>query len=190
MDEKRKSLLQNLAKEITQKLSRNEFVKLIFICTHNSRRSHMAQLWTAAYADEYRIQNIKTYSGGTEATAFNPMAVAAMRRAGWSISEENGDNPTYQAHFRKGQTPLHCFSTKHGDPPNPSKDFVAIMTCAEANEACPIVTGADSRFAISYEDPKAADNTPAEEVIYDTRCEQIRAEMHFLMQAVAQMAKA
>ena len=55
----------------------------IVICTHNSRRSHLGQLWLAIGADFFELPQLETFSGGTEATAFNPRAVAALHRVGF-----------------------------------------------------------------------------------------------------------
>mgnify|MGYP000733479600 CR=1 FL=1 len=80
----RKELLLRFASYVASR-SHEERIALNFICTHNSRRSHLAQIWAATAAYYYAIPNIQTFSGGTEATAFNPRAVAAMERAGFKI---------------------------------------------------------------------------------------------------------
>jgi arsenate reductase (thioredoxin) len=66
-----------------------------FICTHNSRRSHIAHLWAWAAAEHFGVRPFESYSGGVEVTAFNPRAVEAMRRAGFIIGEAEGDNPRH-----------------------------------------------------------------------------------------------
>ena len=93
----RKETLKELAAFIREKQDNNEEAKLIFICTHNSRRSHMSQIWASVAAQYYQIPNVQTFSGGTEATAFNPRAVAALQRAGLTIAKRTeGNNPRYQ----------------------------------------------------------------------------------------------
>jgi hypothetical protein len=64
----------------------------------------------------------------------------------------------------------------YADAANPQREFCAIMTCSQADEACPNVAGAANRIAIPYEDPKAADGTPEEAAVYDERCAQIARE--------------
>src|SRR5690606_25567344 len=78
----RKSELAKVADYVRERLSKSEPAKLTFICTHNSRRSHLSQIWAHVAAEYYGLVGVETFSGGTEATAFNPRAVAAMQRCG------------------------------------------------------------------------------------------------------------
>lgn len=179
ISEERKTALKLLAKEIQG--VNGEVVNLIFICTHNSRRSHMAQLWASLGAALYEAEGIASYSGGTEATAFNPMAVNAMKDAGFRVATKiPGANPVYLVSHSGLQEGLRVFSKKYTDPPNPTRDFHAVMTCSEADEACPIVAGASSRHALTYEDPKAYDGTSEAKEAYAERCRQIAREMLFV----------
>lgn len=180
----RKEKLHGVSEYIESKIKDSECVKLNFICTHNSRRSHLAQIWTAVAAGYYGAQNIETYSGGTEATAFNPRAVAALERAGFGIESPGGDNPKYKIRFSENADPLICFSKTFDDPSNPDSDFAAVMTCSEADENCPFVPGAEFRSAITYRDPKESDGTEQETEIYDERCKQIAADMFYMMSLV------
>ena len=156
-------------------------ILLNFICTHNSRRSHIAQIWAAVAAYYYGLDNVQTYSGGTEATAFNPRAVAAMKRAGFQIAHEGGDNPRYRVVFSEDQAPLVCWSKTFDDPANPDRDFAAIMTCSHADEHCPLISGAKYRLPLTYDDPKAADDTPGESDRYDERVREIGREIFFAL---------
>ncbi|MBK8566820.1 MAG: protein-tyrosine-phosphatase [Saprospiraceae bacterium] len=180
--ETRKQELAELGDYISKKRKAGEETKLTVICTHNSRRSHIGQLWLAAAAIYYGVNGVSTYSGGTEATAFNPRAVAAMRRAGFVISgDDMKSNPHYEASMGEGVDEITLFSKKYDDPANPQQGFAAIMVCSDADEACPFIPGAEKRFAIRYDDPKASDGTPAEAATYDERCRQIGREMLFAM---------
>ncbi|WP_234573034.1 protein-tyrosine-phosphatase [Rhodohalobacter sp. 614A] len=180
----RKEELKKTADYIHSKLEDHKTAKLNFICTHNSRRSHLAQIWTAVAASQYGIGNVETFSGGTEATAFNPRAVAALERAGFRVENPGGDNPEYQVYFHEKAEPLTCFSKTFDDPLNPQKEFAAVMTCSDADENCPFVPGAEFRIPITYRDPKESDGTEQETDIYDERCKQIAAEMFYMMSLV------
>lgn len=173
-------VLESLSEFIRNRRGADQPVRLVFVCTHNSRRSHMAQLWAAVAADVYGVE-IESFSGGTEATAFNPRAVAAMQRAGFQI-EKAGDsnNPTYHVRFGDDRPALVCFSKRYDQAPNPTSDFAAVMVCGEADAACPSVAGAAARFAIPFVDPKVADGTPAETSAYDERCAQIAREIAYV----------
>jgi len=186
--EERKRTLAEVAAFVSSRRRAGEVAELTFICTHNSRRSHMGQLWAAAAAAHFGIDGVRTYSGGTEATAFNPRAVAAMEKAGFAIEKPSGDNPHYQVTFDESGPVMECFSKTYDDPVNPTEGFAAIMTCADADEACPVVFGAALRAPIRYEDPQVADGTREEASAYDERCLQIATEMLYLFSRVSPMA--
>jgi arsenate reductase len=181
---KRKVLLREVADYIVSELHQKKNVKLNFICTHNSRRSHLAQIWTQTAAAHYGIDGVQTYSGGTEATAFNPRAVAAVERAGFDVNNPGGDNPRYKVKYAEDAKSMICFSKTFDDDFNPDTNFAAIMTCSDADENCPFVPGASFRKAVTYLDPKESDGTDREQETYDKRCHQIGREMLYLMSLI------
>jgi arsenate reductase len=185
ISEERRRALDDLAVFVSSKRRSGETAELTFICTHNSRRSHMGQLWAAAAAAHFHIDEVRTYSAGTEATAFNLRALAAMERAGFVIEKPRGDNPRYRVTFDESGPVIECFSKTYDDPLNPAEGFAAVMTCSEADAACPVVLGAALRVPIRYKDPKVADGTPQEAAVYDERCLQIATEMLYLFSRVA-----
>lgn len=182
----RKDELANVANYIRQRLSKSEPAKLTFICTHNSRRSHLSQIWAQVAAELYGLDGVETYSGGTEATALNPRAVSAMQRCGLRViaDDPTAANPRYNVTTSASSTPQVCFSKVYSDPPNPSKGYCAVMTCSQADDACPLVMGCDLRMPIRYEDPKVADDTEFEAQRYDERSAQICSEMLYMMSLV------
>jgi len=153
--------------------------RLTFICTHNSRRSHLSQIWAAVAASFYGIPGVETFSGGTEATAFAKPALAALRRAGFVINSPEAKNPHHVLQYQVMGRPLICFSKVYNEPPNPESGYCAVVTCHHADVNCPVVFGAASRIKVQYEDPKISDGTPAEAATYDERCRQIAREMLF-----------
>jgi len=181
----RKVTLRQIARYIESRIKAADLANLIFICTHNSRRSHMSQIWAQAAATFHQIPDVRCYSGGTEATAFHPNAVRAMRKAGFAITKrDDGSNPVYEVRYAENIEPHPIFSKKYDDAVNPHADFAAVMTCAHADQNCPVVFGAALRMAIPYDDPKEADGTPQEELTYDERCRQIAIEMSYLFSSV------
>jgi arsenate reductase (thioredoxin) len=181
--EPRRARLLEIAAWIAERSAANEQASLTFICTHNSRRSHISQLWAQALAWKLGLDHVRCYSGGTEATAFHPNAVRAMRACGFEIElAEESDNPIYHVRYSGETEPVTVFSKTFGDAFNPSTGFAAIMTCNDADEACPFVPGAAARFSLPYDDPKASDGTPDAERVYLARSLQIATEMLFLMQ--------
>lgn len=179
ISEQRKHELSIVADYVKQQ---TEPAHLNFICTHNSRRSHISQIWATTAAAHYGIP-VACFSGGTEATAFNPRAVAAMARAGFKIDNPGGSNPHYLVRFSDVVAPIECFSKTYDDPFNPKENFAAIMTCDHADANCPFIPGA-TRIALTYKDPKQADDTPQEAERYDERVRQIGRELFYAMSLV------
>lgn len=184
----RKPGLLELAEYMGDRIKTGKPVRLVFICTHNSRRSHMSQVWAAALGTWLELPGVEAWSGGTEATAFNPRAVAALRRAGFRIEGSGEKNPLYEVRYAPGTPPALVWSKRYDDPANPQSHFCAIMTCSGADAACPVVAGAEERIAITFEDPKKADNTPEEALLYDERCRQIARELLFAFRMAAKNA--
>ena len=185
----RQAVLQPLVDYIQNKVNQNQEVRLNFICTHNSRRSHLSQIWAQTMAFHFQIQNIFCYSGGTEATAMFPKVVETLvnqgfqsRNFGKKISQEQ--NPVYAFKFADNQHPILCFSKTYFDDFNPKNNFGAIMTCTNADEGCPMVFGAEARFPIKYDDPKAFDGTPEMNQKYAERSLQIASEMYFVFSQI------
>jgi arsenate reductase len=181
----RKEQLQKIALYITTKLKTEKKANLLFICTHNSRRSHMGQLWASAAAEYYGIKGISNYSGGTEMTAFNERAVKALVKAGFVITKTTEDtNPKYESKYGETLPVIISFSKKYTEVPNPTSNFAAIMTCSQADKNCPIVYGAAARIAVPYDDPKEADGKPNETATYDERTKQIATEILYAFSLV------
>ncbi len=181
----RQAELREVAAFVTGRTRKGQTVELTFICTHNSRRSHLAQLWAQTAACYYGATNVTTYSGGTEVAACNIRTVKALRRAGFSIVQSTtGTNPVYLAQFSDTRLPVKMFSKVFTDAANPRKDFAALFSCDQAADKCPVVEGAAFRLPVPYTDPKASDNTPAEAQTYDERSQQIAREMFYLFAQV------
>ena len=181
----RKLVLSKIAQYIKDKQAENKPVRLIYVCTHNSRRSHFGQVWAHVAAHYYNIGNIYTYSGGTEATAFNPNAINALKRIGFDIKKLTEDkNPHYEVYHDMSEKPSLCFSKRYDDDSNPHKEFAAIMTCSDADENCPYIPGVELRIGTTYDDPKAFDNTSLQDIKYDERCKQIALETMYVFSEV------
>ena len=183
ISEERKRILQPLIEFISSKISKNEEVRLNFICTHNSRRSHLSQIWAQSMAFYYQIENIFCYSGGTEATAMFPKVAETLTNQGFEILKlSETENPVYAVKFAENEQAVICFSKKYNDDFNPKSAFAAILTCDSADENCPIVYGAEARIPIKYEDPKKSDGTPEMNETYFNRSLEIATEMKFVFE--------
>ena len=181
----RRLVLDAIATNIAGQLEAGKPAQLTFICSHNSRRSHMSQIWAQTAAYYYGIDKIYAYSGGTEATACNCRTVAALRRVGFDIEDvTKGDNPIYLVRYAKDRPPIRAYSKLYNADGNPRGDFIALMTCSVADKSCPVVQGAISRYAIHYADPRLCDDTPIETAAYNERCREIAREMFYIMSEV------
>ena len=179
----RQDRLRDISTWIRSRAQEGTDAPLIFICTHNSRRSHLSQLWAQALAWKHGLDHVRTYSGGTEATALHPNAVAALRGCGFEISgDAEAANPRHTVCFAEDAEAVTAWSKTFGDPANPAADFAAVMTCNDADEACPFVPGAAARFSLPYEDPKQSDGSGREAEVYRARSLEIAGEMLFLIE--------
>ena len=181
VSELRRQTLQPLVEYIQDKVFKKQEVRLNFICTHNSRRSHLSQVWAQAMAVYFNIPNVVTYSGGTEATALFPMAAKTLETSGFKINViADGTNPIYSIKYDDNAHPIIGFSKTYDSEFNPTSTFCAIMTCSQADGGCPFIAGAEKRVPITYEDPKAFDNTPQQAEKYHERSLDIATELKYV----------
>ncbi len=177
----RKKLLSPLIQYIQSKINLNKSVQLIFICTHNSRRSHLAQIWAQAMAAHFHLKNVACYSGGTEVTALYPKVIETLKRSGFKIEKkDNKSNPIYHIQYSQNNQSILASSKQYNHPTNPSTDFAAILTCSHADQNCPFIAGAEERIPIPYDDPKLADDTSLQDEVYFQRSRQIANEMYYV----------
>jgi arsenate reductase len=179
----RTTLLNSMADYISVLIQKGESVKLNFICTENSRRSHLSQLLAAAIAHKLNVP-VETYSGGTKVSACNPRTVAALRRAGFQIVEDTGENPHYEVRYADDADPILAYSKLYDAPENPQDSFIAVMVCGHADENCPFIPNAQKRFAVTFDDPKVADDTPEEAAAYDAKIIEIGAQLFYLFNSI------
>jgi len=111
--------------------------RVLFLCTHNSARSQMAEGLLRHLAGD----RFEAHSAGTEATQVRPLAIRAMDEIGVNISGQ--ESKTLERYLRE---PF---------------DHV-ITVCDDANEACPFFPGAENRLHWSFEDPSRAEGTEEE----------------------------
>ena len=181
----RKAILSILIDFIQAKVNDGKAINLNFICTHNSRRSHLSQIWAQFASSYYNIKDVNCYSGGTEETALFPKVAETLSEQGFSINIiSEGKNPVYAIKFSGNSNPMIGFSKKYNHPFNPESDFAAIMTCSQADGDCPYIPGAEKRIPVTFEDPKISDNTPQQTEVYYNRSLQIGAEMFYVFSQI------
>ena len=186
----RQVILDEIAQSIYDQLQTLTASRIIFICTHNSRRSQLSELWMRVAVAFFELGEVATFSGGTESTAFNPRMVDALKRYGFTmrLATESQDNPHYISPIQNpGQESTHMFSKRYNDLYNPQRRFIAVMVCSDADKGCPIVQGADVRHSLPYIDPKLSDDSPQESATYDAKVEEIGIEMLYIGKKVQQL---
>ena len=180
ISESRFESLNDVKEFVQEKVDLKKTIELNFICTHNSRRSILGQVWAKTMAEYYAVPQVNTYSGGTEKTGVYPAIIRTLEAQGFQINAEEGHNPHYEISFGKDLPVIHAYSKTYDDSSNPSTHFAAIMTCNHADENCPLILGCEKRISLTYDDPKAFDNTPIQMEKYEERSLQIATEMKYI----------
>jgi arsenate reductase len=183
INEERYPLLQLMVDFVQSKMDQGLPIQLHFICTHNSRRSQLAQIWAQTISAYFGIET-SCFSGGVEVTAFNENAVKAIKAAGFNINAMGNTNPIYEVSYSTSAAGIKAFSKKFDDAPNPSEGFAAIMTCSHADENCPFIPGAEIRIPVRYDDPKAFDGTDLMAAKYLERSKEIATEMLYVFSKI------
>lgn len=185
LTDERKELLISIASYIAAELKEKKIVNLNFICTHNSRRSQLAQVWAHYAVNYYKLQNINSISGGTEVTAFYSNTVKTLQEVGFTfhIKDFSHQNPIYEINADGFKTPILGFSKRYDDALN-QKPFIAITTCNHADENCPFIPEAIQRFHLPFIDPKASDNKSNALEEYKNTSKHIAGELSFVFKKV------
>jgi len=178
----RRLKLYELAASIRRQFTKKGEAYVTVICTHNSRRSHLGQLWLDVCAKYLNKTNLYSYSGGTKETALNLNIIHALHRVGCVLSNDGvAHNPRYTAHLGPRQTSGPLFSKEYTHTFNPQKEFTAVMVCSEAAKACPFVPEALDTITLPYHDPKTFDGTAKVHSAYDACCLQVATEMFYVV---------
>lgn len=181
----RKNTLAPLIDFIQKKVDEKKDININFICTHNSRRSHLSQIWAQLASFYYDVSGVTCYSGGTEETALFPKVVETLTGQGFSITKiSDSENPVYAVKYDENSHPIIGFSKKYDSPFNPVQEFAAVMTCSQADGGCPFIAGAEKRIPITFEDPKISDGTPEQTKVYNERSLEIGAEMLYIFSQI------
>lgn len=176
---------EHLAAWIAEQYPLDPSLRVIVVCTGNSRRSILGSTLGNAIAARFGLTRLRFSSGGTDPSAFNPRTINALKEVGFRI-EATGEsappgkggesNPRYRVAWSDSEETIE-FSKHFADASNPKRGFAAIMVCAEANAECPVVPGASLRVAMPFDDPKSSDGSPEESAAYAQRRDEIAASL-------------
>ncbi len=185
----RRANLNLLAGFLVRDLIAKGRAEVVFVCTHNSRRSIFSQAWLTAAAAHFGLP-IAAFSGGSEASHVAAGALRALEALGFaptSVAGSDPANPIWELQYLAHGPSLRVWSKRYDDRPNPAADFVAVVNCPQADEGCPTIEGARTRLAMLYVDPKLADGKPDETEVYLARAEQIGCEILSLVASCAEL---
>lgn len=180
----RKGELHVLVDYLSHKLKIDSQINLVFVCTHNSRRSQFAQVWAEVAAKNYNLP-IRSFSAGTEVTEANERTISSLQRTGFIVTKKGEKNPLYEIHYGDLEQKIWLFSKEITHDSLPNQNFAAIMTCSHAEENCPFIPNCDSRIPLRYSDPKINDGTELEKVKYDEKSLEIGTELFYIFSQIA-----
>ena len=164
--DRRKKSLKVILEAIKKNKNLNLPSKLNFICTHNSRRSQLCQIWSETIFNYYGFDRIHSFSGGTEVTSINKRIIKVLVESGFSIKQNNHlINPEYSVNYGQLKE-IKLISKLYNDIQNPSYNFIAIMNCSSAEENCPFIEGASERISLHFDDPGEFDGSSFENEKY------------------------
>ena len=175
ISKKRLKNLEKIINEINRYTIDKNYPKIIFICTHNSRRSQLAEIWAHTFNFVFE-KNIKVFSAGTVKDKFSSRLVSVLKEIGFKVK-------------KKSNKFIFNFSENHNSIPMNSKlideiylkdNFITIMTCSNADKNCPVIPNALSRILLSYEDPKKFDFTNQETKKYKETSHKIALEFYYI----------
>ena len=179
----RKIILEQLAGAIKLQLDSNGEANITFICTHNSRRSQMAQVWTTLAAKASNVV-VNSFSGGTEETAVAPQVLHTFQSFGFDVKTSAERNGIHELTFANNGPTIKLHSKVFNDSENPQNNFIAAMTCSDADENCPIVHGCSHRIALTYNDPKLYDGSILESTMYQYEAFKIGTEILYAFSTI------
>jgi len=185
IDTNRLELLGSIALFIKNELVNNRSVNLNYICTHNSRRSQLAQVWSSYAANYFKFYEVKSFSGGTEATSFYRNTIKTLQDVGFvfQIIDFSHQNPVYAINYKNGIDPIIGFSKLYNHIDN-QKPLIAITTCSNADKNCPFIPDAIHRFHLPFVDPKQFDKTLHKAEKYLETNKQIAGEIHYIFKII------
>ena len=129
---------------------------IVFVCTHNSRRSIYCEVWGKIIANKYS-KNINFYSAGTKKTSVYGEVIKSFSRLGI-----------------KSKTLEEIQLDK----------FICIFTCSKAERSCPIDTRSIVNIPLLFDDPKKFDGLKNERIEYQKTCSQIAEKINFILKRI------
>ena len=145
-NQKRKKRLDNIASVINENLNKTR--SIVFLCTHNSRRSQICEVWGKVFAEIYR-KKININSAGAFKTVVHSQVYESIVKCGLVVDNKK------EIFFDKKKFKLN---SKTIDSLT-MKNFIAVMTCSNAEKSCPNDPRSIRNIKMFFNDPRIYDET-------------------------------
>ncbi len=165
LEDFQKVRVKKIAKTLKNEIK--SYNSIVFVCTHNSRRSQFCQVWSQILSDIYKL-NLSFQSAGVIKTEVYVEVIRSLQRAGVDIDETGTIliNNKQVSLFSKSLDEINL------------KAFISMMTCSDAEKSCPTDPRSKKNISLFYPDPKRFDGTKDEIKEYDFTCKSIAAEIN------------
>lgn len=173
-----RKLLLNKVVEVIK--SHDKEAKVVFVCTHNSRRSQAAELLLHLISEHFK-RPIITESAGTESTAFHGNMVKAFNSFGVNFLKYDLGNPLYIYQEFGQDKYLYSKRLEELDYQN----SILITVCGDAKDNCPLILDGLAHLHLGYTDPKSFDGSDDELTGYQGKILEIGAELYYLVKRIA-----
>ena len=168
---KQKDRLELIANELNKKIKETNV--LVFLCTHNSRRSQICEVWGSIFSLIYK-KEILINSAGTIKTSVHKEIFNVLKKCGVSVNENE------EIAFKNLLIKLKSKTLDQID----AKKFIAIMTCSDAEKSCPIDSRSVKNINMFFKDPKVYDNTKYMEEEYLKTNSNIAEELNYIFKRI------
>tara|TARA_B100001079_G_scaffold142196_1_gene121790 strand:+ start:344 stop:916 length:573 start_codon:yes stop_codon:yes gene_type:complete len=142
---------------------------IVFLCTHNSRRSQLCQVWGSILSKIYNI-DLKFNSAGTEKTEVHKTIFYCFSNVGIEIKDS-------KIFYGDLSLSLHSKVLEEIQ----SDKFISIMTCSDAEKSCPSDSRSIRNISMIYQDPKIFDDTEKEREEYSKTSKLIAEELNYII---------
>ena len=167
---KQKERLEKVINQINKLLGSSR--SIVFICTHNSRRSQFCEFWAKYFSNHYD-KNLNIYSAGVEKTEVYNGVFKALLRCG--VKKLNNKLVIDKQSIRLESKTLEEIHLK---------SFISIINCSDAEKNCPIDFRSIANINLKYEDPKSFDGSSSEEDEYFNTSYLIARELNYIIRNI------
>lgn len=183
---KRLKILDQLMVYLKELVAKKLELNVIFVCTHNSRRSQFAQFWLDTFLHNFGIENYNIFSAGTVETEVHKNVISVIEHYGFTVTKDSEiNNKKYKIALGKGYE-INLFSKEITSVLEAGLgSFVLIFVCDSAYENCPFVIENQKHFSLTFEDPGRYDEDLNALEYYQKCAYKIAAEMHYLASGLA-----